>query len=234
MDCEITGNKFMDPDFQRILAETVENAVSKAMVQFNQQLVAQKRCIERLERENQNLKARVLVLEKAEKSNPAIEELEQYGRRNALRVLNVCKNDIPVDPNGKVDTDSYIIDLVRDRLHIELSPNAISRSHLVGRVQDDGKCQIIVKFARYNTRAVIFNAKKALKNYPDKIFISEDLTKVRFGAVRYLSQLRKESVIHSYWTLDGRVFFKREEKGEPELLRKYDEASIKNLFPVTE
>jgi hypothetical protein len=54
----------------------------------------------------------------------------------------------------------------------------IGRSHIIGKVKD-GKSQVIVRFISYRTRNKVYSNKKGLKNHPDKIFITENLTKYR-------------------------------------------------------
>jgi chaperonin cofactor prefoldin len=139
------------------------------------------------------------------------EEQEQYGRRNALRINNVPLAEIP-KKGGSYDTDSYIVELANNALHIDLSHMAISRSHIVGRIDKTrGVCQLIVKFTRYNTRQLIFASKSKLKDHPGNVYVTEDLTPQRYQLIGKLNKLRKEDKIHAFWTQDGRVFVKSAE-----------------------
>jgi hypothetical protein len=47
--------------------------------------------------------------------------------------------------------------------------------------------------------------------------------------VQKLSQLRREKNIHSYWTLDGKIFYKECEKGKRRPVKEIDE--IENFVP---
>ena len=151
----------------------------------------------------------------------AIDALEQYGRRNAVRINNVRVESIPSSVR-KVrdsavtiyDTDQFVINLADRDLHIELNAGAISRSHIVGKIKN-GKCQIIVKFVRYNTRRVILEAKGHLKHNVDGIFITEDLTKVRYTALRNLAGARRDGKIFSYWSRDGNLYYKLNDASKP-------------------
>lgn len=161
-----------------------------------------------------------------------IDELEQYGRRNAVRISNVPVEDIPVipDTNGRRDTDSFIISLCRDSLHLELSPSTISRSHIVGKVSHLGRCQIIVKFTRYNTRRLVYVSRTALKDDERDIFITEDLTAIRYRALKHLRKKRKHNLIVSAWSSDGRIFAKLRPDGKPILFNDYDLTAIDDVI----
>jgi hypothetical protein len=98
-----------------------------------------------LKQENQRLNR---LLEKK------CEELEQYERRNAIRIRNVTIGDIPKVslPSGKemLDTDAYVRNLCMDKLRVNITENGIGRSHLTGPPRNNGLCSILVKFATYN------------------------------------------------------------------------------------
>ncbi len=164
----------------------------------------------------EHLKADVDALrEKSLRAESALEELQQYGRRNALRISNVPISDITVIKKGNKevkDTLSYALNLFSNVLHIEVSPNAVSRSHLVGKIdKEKGLCQIIIKFVRYSTRDMIYRAKSKLKAFDNgerpNIFICEDLTATRFTIIQGLLRFRKSGKVHSYWTQDGRIYY---------------------------
>jgi hypothetical protein len=52
-------------------------------------------------------------------------------------------------------------------------------------------------------------SKKNLKNNPEKIFITEDLTKTRQFIVKELNTQKRDNKIHSFWTFDGRILAKK-------------------------
>lgn len=164
----------------------------------------------------ESLKADVEALRgKAERAESVMEELQQYGRRNGLRISNVPLGDIAVVKRGSKDvkdTLSYALNLFSTRLHIEVSPNAVSRSHIVGKInKEKGTCQILIKFVRYSTRDLIYRAKSKLKSFNNEdmssIFICEDLTATRFTIIQGLFRFHKAGKVHSYWTQDGRIYY---------------------------
>ncbi|KAK3933313.1 RNA-directed DNA polymerase from mobile element jockey [Frankliniella fusca] len=105
-----------------------------------------------------------------------VDELEQYGRRNNLRIFGVPEKQ-------KEDTDSIVME-VSEKIGVHLNFSDIDRSHRVGRKGSSDR-PIIVKFVSYARRSEVFGNKKHLKN--TKIIIREDLTVCRL-------QLLKEAV----------------------------------------
>lgn len=129
------------------------------------------------------------------------DELEQYQRRDNLRIFGIK------EAKGE-DTDAEVVKLCREQLNIELPVNAISRSHRVGKPNTpdaEGKVRprpIIVRFASYRDRRMVFEAKKKLKS--TGFTIREDLT------TRRMEVLRRAIALHGLkktWTLDGRVLW---------------------------
>jgi hypothetical protein len=55
----------------------------------------------------------------------------------------------------------------------------------------------------------VYSNKKDLKNHPDKIFITENLTKYRTELVKQLAELKYNGLLYTYWTSDGRIFLKQ-------------------------
>ena len=151
-----------------------------------------------------------------------IEDLEQYGRRNALRFRNININDIPKIElhagSPREDTDAYILQLVKDKLHVNVPDNAISRSHLLGPPRE-GKCSVIVKFSTYNMRQAVYSKRFLLREIGSSVFITEDLTTVRQTIVNELVKLRNTKKINRFWTKDGSVFLKVSESDRPVKIR---------------
>jgi hypothetical protein len=113
-----------------------------------------------------------------------IEGQEQYPRRTSLRFHNI---KVPVDQRGNVkhpvNTDELILNECNDKLGLDINLHDIGRSHIIGKVKD-GKSQVIVRFISYRTHNKVYSNRKCLKNHPDKIFITENLTKYRTELVK--------------------------------------------------
>ena len=111
------------------------------------------------------------------------------------------------------NTDEIALKLFKDKLELDLTSMDLDRSHRVTpRARDDaGQSRssdrrpraVIVKFARYNVRMLVYQAKSKLKG--TKIFIKEDLTTTRQEVVSACVDKIKEKRVKRVWTQDGRV-----------------------------
>ena len=108
--------------------------------------------INSLQIEVSSLKVEVKNLEKK------IDDQEQYSRRNFLLIhgLNETKTE---------DTDEMVLDVISDKLNMEMSQVSIDRSHSLGKRKGPGQKPraIIVKFTRYKDSHLVFRNKKLLK-----------------------------------------------------------------------
>ena len=130
--------------------------------------------------------------------NRSMEEQEQYSRRNCLRFHGIT------EARGE-DTDKLVSDVISEHLEIDLSPGDIDRSHRImprnkSTNEATKKC-IIVKFASYNTRQKVYQARSKLKG--TLIFINEDLTNKR---QELMFAARKSKAIAWTWSQDGKIF----------------------------
>lgn len=142
-----------------------------------------------------------------------LESLEQYARRNSLRI-----NKIPVAELGNMSTDDFVLDLAR-RLGVQMDRNDISRSHVLG-LPSYGTVNMVVKFVSYNARERLYKNKKRLKPLGLGIVIYESLTSHRREIFKVINALRYEKVLSNTWTTDGKILFK------------FDENSKSRNFPV--
>lgn len=144
-----------------------------------------------------------------------IEAQEQYSRRTSLRFNNIRP---PALPNGTVkqpiDTDALVLNVCNNMLNLQdITLDDIGRTHPIGE-EVDGKISIIVRFNSYRKRQLVFGNKKLLKDNPDNTYITENLTKQRYTILRELSFLRKKQKIQSYWTYDGTILVKINDKNK--------------------
>ena len=52
-------------------------------------------------------------------------------------------------------------------------------------------------------------SKKLLTNHLNKTFMSEDLTAMKHEVIKSLLPLKKDGLIDSFWTRDGRIIMKK-------------------------
>ena len=134
-----------------------------------------------------------------------IADLQQYTRRNALRITNPAWKE-----DDDEDTDALILKLAAD-LDVDLQPWEISRSHRVGKKRDGYIRPILVKFLGYRIREKMYKARKDLKKHKtlQKVYINEDLTKATSELAYKAREMKRAEKFHDTFTSDGKVFVKK-------------------------
>ena len=143
-------------------------------------------------------------------SNQRCDDLEQYSRRN-----NIIISNIPV--NNETTLETQVCNVLNDYIDTPIEPTDIERTHRIYRkaskTTSDKPPDIIVKFQSYRSRAriltkepmVLLKTANELKPDKDKIYISEDLTKVRKELFYKTRTLKKKGHIKSTFTRDGKI-----------------------------
>lgn len=127
-----------------------------------------------------------------------IDDLEQYSRRNAIRITGINENE-------NENTDDLVKDLAK-KLDVDIHDTDIDRSHRSGK--PGTKRQILMKFTNYNIKRRLLKSRGKLRSTEgcQNIYISEDLTKHRQTLFQGARQLLKERKVTKVWTWDGKVF----------------------------
>ena len=141
-----------------------------------------------------------------------IDEQNQYSRRNILRFHKV---PVPPGTHHTINTDNIVLDLVNNKMNLTppLTLDEIDRSHTMGPV-DQGTVQTICKFTTWNTKFRVISQKKNLAKHKTsqfRVFITEDLTKPKKEIIYHLNNARLNKKIFSFWTVDGKIFYKERE-----------------------
>jgi len=144
------------------------------------------------------------------------DELEQYTRRNSLRLSGVTEKD---------GEDCYDNTLSILNKHLSLSPplalDDIDRLHRTGRTRTDGKPrQIIIKFTRYTQRQRVMERGRYFKNTP--FYLNEDLTKHRNQLLFHARKAKRDKLIRDCWTTDGRIMVKGLDEKRHQIFRLTD------------
>ena len=151
-----------------------------------------------------------------------LNDLEQYGRRNSLRLNNF----IPTTPTtDEHDLANSVCNFLNQKVLKGANPlnvRDIERCHFIGRTRIGRPKQIIIKFAHYQDRKRVFGAKSNLKDNPHKIFLTEDLTSANHVVVKQLLPLKKNKKIDSFWTMNGQIYVKKEQLSDPVKIRVND------------
>ncbi|MCW4342132.1 MAG: hypothetical protein N0E48_01995 [Candidatus Thiodiazotropha endolucinida] len=163
-------------------------------------------------------------------------DLEQYGRGNSLRINNLVFNSPTGPPKDEESLTLAVLDFLNSVVLKgipKLGERDIDRCHYVGKPKKSGTQQILVKFARYHDKWMVYSAKKNLKNHPNKTFLTEDLTATNHSIIKALLPLKKNGKIDSFWTRDGRVIVKTDKNEDPIRISASDNINLKlGVAPV--
>jgi hypothetical protein len=171
--------------------------------------------VEWLNDQVQKLQKEVTTLKKD--TEVKTDELEQYGRRNAIRIFGVEESE-------HENVDAVVMNTLKF-----VNPSAditkISRCHRVGRkFTGPGKPRgIIVKFTSYRWKLEIMRCKSNLKGLHAKTFFNDDLTKAKSDLFFQARTLKRDDKIFGCWTWDGKIFIRETEDSPPTLIRDKDE-----------
>lgn len=178
-----------DPAMLQLLKDSVREAIVselKVTIDRNTEVIRQLE-LSLQERDNKILKLEQQLSEKTD-------SLEQYQRRQCLRIFGIPEQD------GE-DTDNIAID-VASKIGVKLETCDIDRSHRVGKKSDRPR-PVIVKFISYRKRREVFQNKKQLKG--SGITVREDLTQIRY---KLLKDCITKFGVTNVWTIDGAIHVK--------------------------
>ena len=115
-------------------------------------------------------------------------------------------------------TEEVVLKLVQ-ALEVPITPQDVEISHKLKR---KGNKAIIVKFANHKIKSNVYKSRNKLKDikvsnlFPganaatraagDRIFLYENLTSYRKKIVNCANEMRRDEVLLSAWTLDGKVY----------------------------
>lgn len=221
--------------------------------ELKQEILELKSALKASQRETEKLKTELGKAEKANvtltkelkhvrmKLNDQIEEmntleekyddLEQYSRKNSLEILGV--------PEGAYTSTDELVIRIGEAINVDIKPEDIEISHKIKRKNSK---PVIVKFLSHKTKSLLYKARTKLRNvkiselfpnYADAsgeehgIFINENLTDYRRELFWKANKLKKDNMITSIWTIDGKLFVKTSPNGAP--VRIYDEEDLNDL-----
>lgn len=123
-----------------------------------------------------DLESKVVKLERSHN------DLEQYGRRQSIRLNNVPLPDV-------ADSEQVVLNVLNKAIpvHEKINADEIERCHPIGKPNRKGNRQVIVKFLSYKTKARVYGARFNLKN----IYMSDDLTKSNQSIALMLLKCKK-------------------------------------------
>jgi len=195
--------------------QKIADAVKVAMLTDIEHIIESKTApliskIEKLEKENVQLKN-------------DIDELEQYGRRNLIRISGIPES------KEEGDTTETIKNMI-SKIDPHFRDTDVLRSHRVGKPRDRQNLlqknrQIIVRLVDPSIKFRILKCRKNLKDLQEfrYVYINEDLTQIRSKILYQVRQLHKKKKIDSFWTTNGKILIK-------DLAGKIHNVSRKDVF----
>ena len=161
----------------------------------------------------------------AENAKSAVNDLEQYGRRD---MVDIC--GVPRHVNE--DTDQIVIDIAA-KLGLTLTKTDIATSH---RTKPTPDAPIIVKFISRNVRHSFFNLRSQLKlktlndlgfQGATKVYINESLTASNGELLKKTRTTLKGKNFKHIWTKNGTIFLRKEDKSNKIIIR-----SVKDIIKL--
>ena len=163
-----------------------------------------------------------------------LRELQQYTRRNALRVYNPSWPE-PINQEEPEDTNALILQLAKD-LNVPLAAWEIGWSHRVGRPRNDGSPRpIIVKFYFIQcSKTCIWRQEETARYTPSSgIYINEDLTPENNKLAYDARQLKRNGQLYDTFTHDGYIFVRRNQGNRPVVVKDFDHMMFIVNYEVT-
>ena len=162
------------------------------------------------------------------------DNLEQYTIKQSLEICGI--------PDSLYSSSEEVVMKIAEVLEVPMSPEDINISH---KIKSKGVGSILVKFQSHKAKSRLYKARTKLKNirvtdvYPDastvacvmvgqgRIFINENLTTFRKDLLKKANDKRKDGLIFSAWSLDGKILVKTSPEGDP--IRIYEQSDLEDL-----
>ena len=197
-----TNQKKLDSFFKPSEKEFVESEVFEVKLKLDQTLER----IATVEAENRKLKEHLeMYEEKSKVMYNRINDLEQYSRRNSLRIFGIKD----LDRYESIDeTEEKVIGMVRNKLGLNISKGDIDIAHRIGSYSRTGEYDraIIVKFVSRKVKMSVLQNRRKLKGTPFRV--SEDLTATNHQLLRRVKDI---PTVTQAWSKEGVVYAKNSE-----------------------
>ena len=164
------------------------------------------------------------------------DDLEQYGRRNNIRISGIPEPVLKADEVE--DTTPAVVALANEVLKVDppLQLSDIEVSHRLRKprhAKDNEPRPIIVRFLSKNERYRIISNRKQLKDYNltnehPNVYINEDLTSMRAKLFSTVRALHKKRHFQQVWTYNGIIRVK-DTQGLVKIIRNNND--IQNCLP---
>ena len=144
-----------------------------------------------------------------------VDQLEQYTRRNSLRISGLPEEE---------DEDCYekVLSTLNTKLSLSppLSIDHIDCLHRTGKSHPNKPRQVIVKFTSYQHRRRVMAQRRQLRG--TNLYVNEDLTRKRNALYWSARNAKRQQRIRDAWTYDGRVMIKTHSGHTHEIHHEHD------------
>lgn len=148
------------------------------------------------------------LIEKCDSLEQKVNQLEQYSRRNSVRMFGFQETE-------NENATELVVNYIQDSLGMRnIDASDIDRCHRIGRLTTKPRA-IIVKFVRHTSKRDVMVANKQLvkrcrqnKEALPRIVIREDLTAVNISLIKQAMDLTRMKKLQSVWSFEGRIFIK--------------------------
>ena len=168
------------------------------------------------QKDNEIKKVKADLMSEVDEQKEALNELDQYGRRNSFRISGL-RHDKPFISSQ--ETAWQVVTFLNERMGLDLSVHQIDIAHRLGHFRRDRNRNIIVKLISRQVKYNIFARVDALRN--TGVYINEDLTHLNQQVLSSM-RLKDKINVEKAWSFEGKLFVKR--KGKP----KHEEVTYKN------
>ena len=216
--------KTLRSDFQLAISQAVQKAV-ETLSHKHDILEGRVHDLEKRkdELQNQNLALRN-ELEEVKKSvkeqGSAFRDLEQYGRRDNIKVYNLAERRNGNRGETAEETARAVADMIARDLNYRVSPSDISIAHRLGTKEPGKERSVIVRFVSRTVRNEVVRRRRALKG--KRVVIADDLSPFFQGV---FSSLREIMGKNNVWSSGNQLFVKTTEG-----VRKVTGANFDNIL----
>ena len=173
------------------IAKAVDDAIAKFQHNVMKPIMDQRDQEIELKRKDGKIEFLELKVAKLEKR---LDDLDQYGRRQSIRLNNVNL------PEAR-ECEAVVLELLNNALP-EGEPftgSDIERCHPIGKSNKNGNRQVIVKFQSYKMKAKAYAARFNLRN----VYMTEDFSQMNQVIISKLVRLKKAKKIFKFgqWTV---------------------------------
>ena len=143
-----------------------------------------------------------------------MDDLEQYSRKDNIRIVGIQDNRTQND--NRENVPRQIVSFLVEVLEIDANIYDISNAHRLG---PKGQVDIIVRLSSNLLKQQIMQQHNKLKYLNNKIYINDDLTKLRALLYKNAREHVKNKRLYSTWTRDGNIFAKLHERSKTTKIR---------------